>query len=132
MITRTDLNTARRVLGISAPVELRITRYRDDTCGRLIANRDGTWIVGLDTYLSRQASLTLWHELVHIAQAERVGGVKNFEEMVLEEAVAGRLVGPRERRWFWSRAYRRMPHEREAERLGRRQYRCIRLATTRT
>lgn len=132
VITRRDVDVARRLLGILAPVDIRLTRYLDDTCGRLIACRDGTWIVGLDTYLSPcQASLTLWHELVHVAQAERVGGIEQFDDMVLREAQAARLVGPRERRFFWSRSYRRMPHEWEAERRGRRGHRRRRLAVRR-
>jgi hypothetical protein len=132
VITRAALDEARRLLGIVAPIEIRLTSYKDATFGRLIAYRDGVWIIGLDTYLSaRQASITLWHELVHVAQAQRAGGIEQFHELVWDEAQAARLVGPRERRFLWSRAYRRMPHEREAERRGRQGHRRARLARRR-
>jgi hypothetical protein len=133
VITRPDLDEACRSLGIAAPVEIRLTRYRDGACGRLIGFRDGVWIVGLDTYLSpRVASLTLWHELVHIWQAQRAGGIAAFDEVVLSEALAPRVVGPSVRRFFWTRAYRWMPHEREAERRGKHGHRGRRLAVRRS
>jgi hypothetical protein len=132
LITGEDVDAARELFGIVAPVEIRLTRYSYDTCGRLIGFRNGVWIIGLDTYLSpRQASLTLWHELAHVAQAERVGGIEQFHELVLSEAEAARLIGRSARRFLWSRAYRRMPHEREAERRGRRGHRESRLARRR-
>jgi hypothetical protein len=133
VVTRAALNESRRLRGIVGPVEIRLTRYKDATFGRLIAHRDGTWIVGLDTYLSpRDASITLWHELVHVAQAERVGGMEQLDEMVFREALAARLAGPRERRFFWLRAYRRMPHEREAELRGSEGHRRAPVAGRRT
>jgi hypothetical protein len=96
VITRADLDETRRSLGIVAPVEIRLTRYGDRTCGRLIGFRDNAWIVGLDTYLSpRVASLTLWHELMHICQAQQAGGIGRFDEVVLREALAARVVGPK-------------------------------------
>jgi hypothetical protein len=129
VITCDELDAARGLLGILAPVEIRLTRYADDTYGRLIGFRDGFWVVGLDTYLSpRQASITLWHELVHVAQAERSGGLEQFHHVVRSEAEAARLIGRSARRFLLSRAYRRMPHEREAERRGRRGHRRSRLA----
>ena len=132
VITGQEVDATRELLGIVAPVEIRLTRYLDDTCGRLIAFRNGVWIIGLDTYLSpRQASLTLWHELVHVAQAQQAGGLEQFRDLVLIEAEAARLFGRSARRLLWSRAYRRMPHEREAERRGRHGHRTSRLARRR-
>ena len=111
MITRRDVDAARRLLSIVAPVEIRLTRYLDGTCGRVIGFRDGVWIVGLDTYLNpRDASITLWHELVHVHQMGKLGGIAQFGEMALREAREARVVGPRARLFFWKRAYRRMPH----------------------
>jgi hypothetical protein len=132
LITGEDVDGARELLGIVAPVEIRLTRYAYDTCGRLIGFRNGVWIIGLDTYLSpRQASLTLWHELVHVAQAERAGGLGQFHGLARSEAQAARLLGRSARRFLWSRAYHRMPHEREAKRRGRRGHRRRRLARRR-
>ena len=132
MITRRDVEAARRLLSIVAPVEIRLTRYLDGTCGRVIGFRDGVWIVGLDTYLNpRDASITLWHELVHVHQMGKLGGIAQFGDMALREAREARVVGPRARLFFWKRAYRRMPHEREAERRGRRSHRRFRLAVKR-
>jgi hypothetical protein len=86
LITADDVDAARELFGILAAVEIRLTRYAYDTCGRLIGFRNGVWIIGLDTYTSpRQASLTLWHELVHVAQAERAGGTEQPHDLVLKK-----------------------------------------------
>jgi hypothetical protein len=65
---------------------------------------------------------------VHVAQAQRAGGLEQFHNLALSEAEAARLFGRAARRFLWSRAYRRMLHEREAERRGRRGHRRLMLA----
>jgi hypothetical protein len=121
------------MLGITSPVDLSITDYWGGaTCGRLIGFMEGRWRIGLDTFLSpRQASRTLWHELIHVAQGQRAGGLAELDALMKREVRNARLAGRGQRRWFRGWAYRRMPAEREAEREGRRLHRRLRLARRR-
>lgn len=120
VIKRERLDLARRRLRIEQPVEIRITYYRTGDDGGVIGFRDGTWRIGLDTYLTaNQASRTLWHELVHVAQARRAGGLDQLFARVKREHRAVRLSGRNPRRFFKSHAYRQMPLEKEAEQRSR-------------
>lgn len=121
-IRRRDLDEACAKLGVIAPVEVKLTRYDDPdgTVGRLIGFVDGTWRIALDTYLPpAEASRTTYHELGHVLQAQRLGGMRELLEQQNHEFSAARLVGRHQRRLLRGRAIARTPLEREAEQLAR-------------
>lgn len=122
-IRRRDVKDACSRLGINAPVELKLTRYDDraGTVGRLVGLRDGSWRIALDTYLRpAEASRTVYHELAHVVQAQRLGGMQRLIDRQEAEFRAARLTGRDQRRFFRTRAAARTPLEREAEQLARR------------
>lgn len=133
VITRQRLDGARRRLRIAEPVEIRFTRYtKAGFGGRLSGFKEGSWRIGLDKTLSvNEASRTLWHELVHVAQARRMGGFPVWDKRVQQEMRDARLNGPHPRKFFCGHAYNRMPLEREAERRGRRWHKRFTLADPR-
>jgi hypothetical protein len=88
-------------------VELRITDcWGGATAGRVIGFDAGSWRIGLHTYLSpKQASRTLWHELIHIAQAQQTGGLDELDIRVMNELRTARLFGTGQRRFLRGWAY---------------------------
>ena len=117
MIKLSTIDLAIHIVEIAQPVSVCVTRKMDPaTLGLLDREDHGTWRIYLDRFLTvRQASITLWHELVHVEQAERAGGIEKLEERIDQERVTARLDGPQQRRFFRLRAYRNLPLEREAE-----------------
>jgi len=112
-------------LRIADPVELKLVRYTNKwgTVGRVVGFRDGAWRIAIDTTLHPDdAAETLLHELAHVLQAQRLGGIEALFAQADRELLAGRLVGPGARRFFRHRAALRMPLEREAEQLAREWY----------
>jgi hypothetical protein len=120
-------------LGIRDPVHVSITDYwGGEMAGRLIGFRAGSWRLGVDTHLSAaQASRTLWHELMHVVQAQDAGGLDQFDARVVKELRAAGLLGRDQRRFARHRAYNRIPTEREAESAARRWDRQLSLAVAR-
>ena len=134
-IRRQDVEDACERLGIKAPVELKLTRYDDryGTVGRLVGFRNGSWRIAIDTYLRPpEASRTVYHELAHVLQAERVGGMQRLIDRHEAEFRAARLTGRDQRRFFRARAAARTPLEQEAEQLARRWHRQFSLADRRS
>ena len=125
------ITQAARTLGIAGPINVCVTgRMHASTLGAFDGEKDGVWGIYLDRYLTpRQASLTLWHELVHVAQAERAGGMVELDKRFDRERRAGRLDGPRPLKFFRLRAYHNLPLEREAEDMAQAIHRELPLAT---
>ncbi len=122
-IRRQQLEDARQRLGIRIPVELKLTVYtnREGTVARLVGLRGGKWRIALDTHLrANQASMTVYHELAHVLQAERLGGMEQLVAQRKEEEQAAGLIGPNQRKHLRGRAVDRMPLEVEAEQRARR------------
>jgi hypothetical protein len=125
-ITRAALEEACQRVGVQSPVEIVLTRYRYQTVGRLAGRRDGIWRITLDATLSaREASRTVYHELAHVVQAERLGGLPNLEARYDAQLRAARLIGRSQRRLFRSRTLSRISLEREAERIAKRWHRAV-------
>jgi hypothetical protein len=120
-VPREALDTVRRRLGITDPVEVAIVgSLSDDTAGKFNGFRDGAWRISLSTHLwFREASLTLHHELVHVLQAQREGGKAFLDALFDTQLLEARLIGHGQRRLLRSWAYRRLPLERAAETRGR-------------
>ena len=121
-------------LGITDAVQVRITDYwGGETAGRVIGfDASSSWRIGLDTYLgAAEASRTLWHELIHVRQAQQMGGLDQLDARVIDALRTARLLGRGQRRWFRNWAYRSIPTEREAERLARRWHAQLPLAFAR-
>src|SRR5947209_6748310 len=128
VIRRERLEEACKKLGISDPVELSI-RSMEKNKGRVRGYRDGAFRITLDTYLSRRdASRTLWHELVHVMQAEREGGFEALDARAAKEMREASLEGQNQRKRFRDRTYGGTPLEREAEALGRQAHKELPLA----
>jgi len=127
------IEQAIEILGIVNPVNVCVTRTMDvTTLGALDGEKSGTWQICIDRFLTpTQASLTLWHELVHVAQAESAGGMHELDERLDRERCAARLDGPRKRTFFRLRAYRNLPLEREAEDRAQTLHTKLPLATVR-
>ncbi len=121
VIRRSRIDEARRGLGIVEPVELKLTRYTNErgTAGRLIGLRDGAWRIALDTYVSAaEASRTVYHELAHVVQAQRLGGMQQLVQRHDQELLAARRLSPAQGRFFRAIKAEGMPIEREAEELA--------------
>jgi len=110
---------AARALGLRHPVRVFIRRYTWGD-GRYIGFVDGEHRVGVASDLSaRRASRTLWHELTHALQVERLGDERTFwslwwkqmRKLGLSRTQAARATSLR---------YRRAPLEAEAYRNERR------------
>jgi hypothetical protein len=130
-IPRERLLLACAAIGIETPVELKLTTYRSDrgTVGRLVGLRNGVWRIAVETYLSpRQGSLTVFHELAHVLQAERVGSFEALLELQDKEFRGARVTGRGQRTYLRSWAISRTPLEQEAERLAKRWHRGLPLA----
>ena len=125
------LDQAIQILGIVNPVNVCVTRTMDvTTLGALDGEKSGTWQISIDRFLTpTQASLTLWHELVHVAQAETAGGIRELDERLDRERRAARLDGPRKRKFFRLRAYHNLPLEHEAEERAQSLHTKLPLAT---
>jgi hypothetical protein len=113
------MDQASAALGLLLDVRVFVRRYEYPS-GRYIGVRGGVHHIGVDRDLSApDASRTLWHELTHALQAERLGGHKAFErqwwaemrEIGLSRRQASRASG---------RRYRRTALEAEAARNERR------------
>ena len=124
------IERATRILGIAHPVNVCVTGRMDmTTLGVFDGEKNGAWRIYLDRFLTtRQASLTLWHELVHVAQAERAGGMRELDRRLDRERLAARLDGPRKRKFFRLRAYQNLPLEREAEERAQQLHKRLPLA----
>lgn len=128
VIRRERFEQACGKLGIKQPVALSIRRV-DNNKGQIVGFRDGAYRVTLDTYLRpRDASITLWHELVHVMQAEREGGWEAFDARGASEMREARLAGRGQRKHFRDWAERHIPLEQEAEKLGRQLHKELPLA----
>jgi hypothetical protein len=125
---------AEALLGLRSPVRVFIRRY-EWLDGRYIALRDGVHHVGVAHDLSaRAASKTVWHELTHALQAERLGGERAFRQQWWAEMRAAGVSRPKALRGE-GRAYRRTALEVEAranERLHRELALTTRLGRPRT
>jgi hypothetical protein len=120
VIKRERLEEACARLGIKQPVELSIRAMKNND-GILRGFRDGAFRITLDPYMSPDyASSTLWHELVHVMQAEREGGWEAYDVRSAREMREAGLEGPDQRKYFRERARRNMPLEREADEIGER------------
>jgi hypothetical protein len=117
-------------LGIGERVEIEFShRGAEATTGRLLGWRDGAWRVRLAPgAVASVVSITLWHELAHVMQAEREGGMAALNARLDRELRRARLTGRRQRRWFRGLAYDLMPLEFEAEELAIRGHRRLPLA----
>lgn len=134
LIRREGLDAARSRVGVKAPVELKLTTYNGDreTVGRVVGLRHGVWSIALETYLSpRQASLTVYHELAHVLEAQRVGGFDALLNLQEDELRRARVIGRGQRKHLRRWAIARTPLEREAERLAHAWHREHHLATPR-
>jgi hypothetical protein len=109
-------------LGIHDEVEVLVRDYKYGL-GAYIGHRDGKHRLGITTFLPyRTASRIVWHELTHVAQLEQLGE-RGLERRRGQECAQVGLSADAEHRAD-SRAYRRMPLEREAHDNERR-YRHI-------
>ncbi len=121
VIRRARVDEERRRLGIVAPVELKLTCYTNQrgTVGCLIGLRDGVWRIALDTYVSAaEASRTVYHELAHIVEAQRLGGMQQLVARHDQELRAAHVIGPRKLSHLRAGWTEEMPIEREAEKLA--------------
>lgn len=76
-IMQDALKAAQKELGLVLPVKIRFNARQGRTNGNYRFNTTHHDIM-IKSYLSpEQASSTLWHELTHAMQAERVGGTKS-------------------------------------------------------
>lgn len=83
--------------------------------------RAGAWRFAVDTNLPpSEASRSVYHEMAHILQAQRLGGLDTFDARVDEEMRAAGLAGRSHRTVFRYSAYENMPLEVEAEELAER------------
>jgi hypothetical protein len=113
-IDRDAVDNARGRLGIKQPVDVLIRRFRDGE-GRYTGMRNGRHVLTVASDLGPfAASLKIWHELAHAAQAERMGGFDALETLQDREfAAAGLLEKGRDSWWFAAR-YCATSLEREA------------------
>jgi hypothetical protein len=120
-IRRENVDTARRLLGLRAPAAVSITYYTDDTTGRYVDRRDGKHRISVAGDISAaEASRTIWHELVHASQIEKLGGVAKYDERETRELIEKGISEEDLRRGrIPFRRYRRIFLEREAEALAR-------------
>ena len=74
--------------------------------------RAGAWRFAVDTNLPpSEASRSVYHEMAHILQAQRLGGLDTFDARVDEEMRAAGLAGRSHRTVFRYSAYENMPLE---------------------
>lgn len=132
-IRLTSIEEATQILAIADPVNVCITATMDArTLGAFDREKDGVWQIYLNRFLTTtDASVTLWHELVHLVQAETAGGMQTLDDRRDRELRAARLEGSHQRRLFRLRAYRNLPLEREAEQRAQALHEQLPLATTR-
>jgi hypothetical protein len=112
-VDQAAVRRACRFLGLKRGVK--VTRhYYENYDGRYIGVRSGLHRIGIASDLSpREASMTLWHELMHAKQAECLGGHPQFERQWWGEMRAAGLSRVEAARADGAR-YSRTPMEREA------------------
>lgn len=134
VIDRDALDRARLHLGLRHPVQARITYYSRDRSlhGRYVDLQDGVHRIALSGEQGwRSASRTLWHELGHALQVERLGSRKAFDEQIDREMKAAGISLPKGVKWWQARRYRETDLEVEAEDVARRHARPWRLCRPR-
>jgi hypothetical protein len=73
------VRAAAKQLGMRGHVRVSLVRFAHNRCGRYVRFQDGFHVISLDSSLSaRAANKTLWHEITHAQQAERLGSSAEF------------------------------------------------------
>jgi hypothetical protein len=84
VVVREELDVRAQDLGVLGQIDIHLTRYTNarGTVASIRALEGGDWRIVLDTTLSPAlASESIYHELAHVLQAQRLGGFDRLEDL---------------------------------------------------
>lgn len=120
------LAEAQKVIGPTLPVSVRVGRY-SDLDARCIAFRPECHRIGVDGRIGAvRASRSLWHEMIHAQQIEKLGSLEAFDRRWHRQMKDAGITRQQLRDENYSSCrYARAPFEEEAERLAKRYQRDV-------